>query len=61
LFGNVNQTKTLRYEPFRIVDKRNIGFSGHVYNLQTVSGDYTANTTAVSNCRCTYKLLIPKE
>lgn len=33
-------------------------FSGHVYNLQTVSGDYSAETTAMSNCRCFYESVI---
>jgi len=47
------------YKRCRIVDKRRVDFTGHVYNLQTVSGDYIADTTAVSNCRCTYRLVIP--
>jgi len=28
------------------------GFSGHVYTLETSSGDYYANGIVVSNCRC---------
>ena len=31
---------------------RTVDFSGHVYNLQTISGDYSAETSAMSNCRC---------
>ncbi|MFT6834382.1 MAG: hypothetical protein ACJA0H_000410 [Francisellaceae bacterium] len=44
----------------RIVDNINVDFSGHVYNLETVSGYYTASTTVVSNCRCKAKFIIPE-
>jgi hypothetical protein len=43
-----------------VVDKRTVDFSGHIYNLQSVSGDYIINTTAVSNCRCDYIMKIPE-
>lgn len=59
--GNVHNLATVPYTLDRVVDVRSRDFSGHVYNLQTVSSDYTANTAAVSNCRCTYMLVIPGE
>jgi len=49
------------YKVCSVIDKRSVDFSGHVYNLETVSGDYIANTTAVSNCRCDYELIIPSD
>lgn len=36
----------------RLVDKRVGEFSGHVYNLETVEGWYSANGITVSNCSC---------
>jgi len=52
--------KSNLYKTCRVVDKRTVDFSGHIYNLQSVSGDYIANTTAVSNCRCDYIMVIPE-
>lgn len=49
------------YKTRRVVDKRSIDFSGHIYNLETVSNDYIAHSTAVSNCRCTYEFILPDE
>jgi len=49
----------VKYKVCSVVDNRSFNFSGHVYNLQSVSGDYITNTTAVSNCRCTYQMVIP--
>lgn len=37
----------------RVVQKFVRQFSGHVYNLQTTDGMYTANGFTVHNCRCT--------
>jgi len=37
----------------RIVDVTRRSFRGHVHNLQTVDGWYTANSIIVHNCRCT--------
>lgn len=37
----------------RVVEKRRIDFSGHVYNLQTENGWYSADSIIVSNCHCT--------
>ena len=59
LLGRVGAERSVSYKACRVVDKRTVDFSGHIYNLQTVSGDYIADTTAVSNCRCTYRLVIP--
>lgn len=36
----------------RVLDKRVREFSGHVYNLQTSEGWYSANSIIVSNCKC---------
>jgi hypothetical protein len=58
--GGSNKGKPGVYKSCRVVNKRSIDFSGHVYNLQSVSGDYIADTTAVSNCRCDYELIIPE-
>ena len=57
--GELNGNAGL-YKACRVVNKRTVNFSGHVYNLQTVSGDYIADTTAVSNCRCDYEMIIPE-
>src|SRR5690625_2297578 len=35
-----------------VIDVQAIDFSGHVYNLESPEGWYTANSIAVSNCRC---------
>lgn len=37
----------------KVVNVRRMPFSGHVYNLQTREGWYTANGLVVHNCRCT--------
>jgi hypothetical protein len=37
----------------RLVDKRVGQYSGHVYNLQTSEGWYSANSIITSNCFCT--------
>ena len=44
----------------RIIEKSSANYLGHIYNLQTDTGDYITNTTAVSNCRCSYTLIIPE-
>lgn len=36
----------------RVVELRGCDFRGHVYNLQTSEGWYTANSLVVSNCKC---------
>lgn len=36
----------------RVIECRRSGFSGHVYNLQTENGWYSAGSVIVSNCRC---------
>lgn len=60
LLGDRLNGSAVSYKVFGVSDKSVSDFSGHVYNLQTMSGDYIANTTAVSNCRCDYRLLIPE-
>jgi hypothetical protein len=37
----------------KIIKIRNFDFSGHVYDLQTISQLYISNTILVKNCRCT--------
>ena len=36
----------------RIIELRRVGFSGHVFNLQTTEGWYSADGLIVSNCHC---------
>lgn len=38
--------------PDQVVEIRRYPFSGHVYNLETSGGWYTANDLIVHNCRC---------
>jgi len=40
-------------KPLRIVEKFSSIYSGHVYNLETVNGWYSANDIITKNCRCT--------
>lgn len=61
LFADFSDAKTIKCKPVRVVNTFNADFSGHVYNLETVTNDYITQTTAVSNCRCTYELIIPAE
>jgi uracil-DNA glycosylase len=35
----------------KVIEVNNTGYSGHVYNLETDEGWYTANGVTVSNCR----------
>lgn len=37
----------------RVIEKRLVGGQGHVYNLHTTEGWYSADNLIVSNCRCT--------
>lgn len=39
-------------EPDRVVEVRRVGWSGHVFNLTSVEGWYSANRLIVSNCDC---------
>ena len=57
----INNGFTTTYKFDRIVEKRTISFSGHVYNLQTISGDYNTCATVVSNCRCTMRPVSRRE
>jgi len=52
---------TVKYKLCRVSDVRVRDFSGHVYNLETISGDYAVKATAVSNCRCSYRMVIPDD
>jgi hypothetical protein len=36
----------------KVIKVNRIGFSGHVYNLQTVSGQYISQGVVTHNCRC---------
>ena len=47
------QASTLPVKLDRIVYRGGVDFSGHVYNLETGSGFYYADSVAVGNCRCT--------
>ena len=60
LFADSSNPETINCKPVRVVDTFSADFSGHVYNLETVTNDYITQTAAVSNCRCTYELVIPE-
>jgi len=60
-FTSILKSETIIYKIDKIVDKSLINFSNHVYNLETVSGDYITGNTIVSNCRCTFSLVIPED
>lgn len=52
-FARINSGEFfVNYKIDTIIDKSVVDFDGHIYNLQTFTGDYITNTTAVSNCRC---------
>lgn len=36
-------------------------YEGYVYNFETITGNYGSQETVVSNCRCTYELIIEGE
>ena len=57
--GNIIDVAPGRYFLSRVLDNRKRDFSGHVYNLQTRSGNYIAQNTVIHNCRCTYRPLLP--
>jgi hypothetical protein len=45
----------------KVVSTRTEKYNGHVYNFETVSNNYITQKTVVSNCRCTYELIIEGE
>jgi SPP1 gp7 family putative phage head morphogenesis protein len=51
-FRNGSKSLTGGYSIRSVVDKHISEFSGHVYNLETVSGYYIAQKTPSGNCRC---------
>jgi hypothetical protein len=60
LFAGLADGLASSYHVCRVIEKSSANFDGHIYNLQTDTGDYITNTTAVSNCRCTYTMIIPE-
>lgn len=54
-FGDFRRKPSVEYFCDGIVEIRNRGFSGHVYNLETTNGWYTCNSIAVHNCRCIFR------
>lgn len=60
LLAGRRDAKAASYQLCRVVEKSGADFLGHIYNLQTDTGDYITNTTAVSNCRCTAIYVIPE-
>jgi hypothetical protein len=60
LFAGLADGLASSYHACRVIEKSSANFDGHIYNLQTDTGDYITNTTAVSNCRCTYTMIIPE-
>lgn len=61
LFAYGGNTGAINCKLVRVAETFSADFSGHVYNLETVTNDYITQTTAVSNCRCTYEMIIPAE
>lgn len=61
LFADMSDGNAVAYKLDRVVEKFSTDFAGHIFNLETETGDYIAETTAVSNCRCTYTMIIPEE
>ncbi|MGH9864813.1 MAG: minor capsid protein [Candidatus Acidiferrales bacterium] len=55
---NFPNIETVNIHANRIIDKKTICFSDHVYNLQTESGWYFADEFIVHNCRCVAIALI---
>ena len=53
------QVNSCEYQLLRLVEKRSRVFDGHVYNLQTASGWYGANSLVVHNCRCNARPVFP--
>jgi len=51
-FGDELLRSSAQVKPDYVLEKRRVRFSGHVFNLQTGSGLYTANGVLVHNCRC---------
>lgn len=48
----IGQGGTVQIQADHVVQKSIRKFSGHVYNLETETGMFIANSLAVSNCRC---------
>ena len=53
-FGNGKQAFPIPIRRTRIVKIESRGWAGHVYNLQTADGWYSAEGVIVHNCRCYY-------
>ena len=51
-FCDAGEGESFLIKPLRVVDSRVRNHFGHVFNLQTVSGYYTAESAEVGNCRC---------
>ena len=60
LLGNLRKSESLGVEVRRVINKRLVNFSGHVYNLETISGYYNTNSVLVSNCRCYAEAVLPE-
>ena len=60
IFGKCFVNRTSRLDTLkRVQEIRFINRTCHVYNLETWSGWYICNYTAVGNCRCTYRAVMP--
>lgn len=58
--GNLNQAAAFGMQLQRVVQVRRREYFGHVYNLQTVSGYYNAQTVLGGNCRCWAEPIFPE-
>ena len=59
--GGLFDESAIKYKICSVTDNVISNFSGHIYNLETISNDYTVETTTVSNCRCSYRMILEDE
>jgi SPP1 gp7 family putative phage head morphogenesis protein len=61
--GSIFECGTGKYRGLRIINKRIMNFSGHVYTLQSLSGWFSVSNAGiiVKNCRCYAEPIVPDE
>jgi SPP1 gp7 family putative phage head morphogenesis protein len=57
--GDVSPAQPLRTELVKVIETSRVQFRGHVFNLSTDGGWYTAGRTLVHNCRCAAIPILP--
>jgi hypothetical protein len=58
LYGSVFECESFVKKLDSVVDKRSVSYYGHVFNLETFSGYYSANSCITQNCRCVAGLVV---